>query len=68
MADPPGLEKLGADLNKADGTWYQQQVGLQRHVFLRPNSAYAEAVSRDAETIEYSEAEEVCDFLGMVQR
>jgi hypothetical protein len=58
----PKTTKVGPERKRTDGTWHQQQIGLQRWVFLRPNAAYADAVCRDAEDIEYSEPEEVRDM------
>ncbi|KAG6840846.1 hypothetical protein C0991_003793 [Blastosporella zonata] len=53
----PDLEetKLG------EGTFYQTQLGLKptrKHFFAPIDSTYAEAVNRDAETVEYTDEEE----------
>ncbi|KAJ6591181.1 major facilitator superfamily domain-containing protein [Mycena vulgaris] len=52
------LDRVDPELKRTEGTWHQQQVGLQRWTFFRPSAAYASAVSRDAEDVEYSETEE----------
>lgn len=59
------LDRVGPELKRTEGTWHQQQVGLQRWTFFRPSAAYASAVSRDAEDVEYSETEEVRSILTM---
>ncbi|KAG6826188.1 hypothetical protein H0H87_007716, partial [Tephrocybe sp. NHM501043] len=55
----------GTDLEEskpdAKGIFYQAQLGFKlkrKHFFAPIDSAYADAVHRDAETVEYTEEEE----------
>ena len=46
----------------ADGTFHQSQLSLdavKQGFFARPDAAVAEAVNKDADTVEFTEAEEV---------
>ena len=56
--------------NLAEGTYHQVAIGAQpkrKHFFSPLDPAYADAVHKDAETVEYTEEEEVC-FTSLLQK
>jgi len=63
---PSGMEKAENPVqidNLAEGTYHQVAIGAQpkrKHFFSPLDPAYADAVHKDAETVEYTEEEEVC--------
>lgn len=53
--------------NLKDGTYHQHEMGAKVkriHFFSSLDRSYADAVHRDASTVEYSEKEEVCPTLS----
>jgi hypothetical protein len=56
------VEKSVSEQSNTEGTFHQMGLGLRtkrKHFFSPLDPSYANAVHRDAETVEYSEAEEV---------
>lgn len=62
--DERDAEKVSPDsgTSNQEGTFHQSQLGpkAKRHFFSPLDLSYADAVHKDAETVNYSEDEEVC--------
>jgi len=59
-SDDGDIEKIKVEAD-SDGTFYQAQLGFRakrKHFFSKTDPLYAEAVHRDAATVEYTEEEE----------
>jgi len=65
-SEPSRMEKAENSVdtdNSSEGTYHQLALGAQpkrKHFFSPLDPAYADAVHKDAEAVEYTEDEEVC--------
>lgn len=61
--------QIKQEQQQAEGTSYQEALGPKahrKHFFSPLDPAWAEAVHRDAETVQYTPEEEVSRYFGMV--
>jgi hypothetical protein len=59
------VEKSSSEDHNTEGTFHQNQMGpkpKRKHFFSSLDPSYADAVHRDAASVEYSEEEEVCNL------